>query len=202
MHFNFSDLKPIERYKLLSSTVTPRPIAWVSTISEAGQRNAAPFSFFNVFGEDPPVVGFSINDRSPGDRKDTGRNIRTTGEFVVNLVDEDRLKVMNVTATEYGPAVDEFTVSGLSSQASLSIGAPRIAESPVSFECKLMQIVELGSNRSLILGLVQVMHIRDDLLINPERFHVDTAKMRLVGRMQGNSYIVCDDIFEMARLQP
>jgi flavin reductase (DIM6/NTAB) family NADH-FMN oxidoreductase RutF len=202
MHFNFSDLKPIERYKLLSSTITPRPIAWVSTIGETGQRNAAPFSFFNVFGEDPPVVGFSINDRTPGDRKDTGRNVRASGEFVVNLVDDDRLQAMNVTATEYTSAVDEFTASGLSSEPSLSIGAPRIAESPVSLECKLMQIVELGPHRSLILGLVQVFHIRDDLLISRERFHVDTGKMRVVGRMQGNSYIICDDIFEVARLQP
>lgn len=202
MHFNFSDLKPIERYKLLSSTITPRPIAWVSTISETGERNAAPFSFFNVFGEDPPVVGFSINDRMPGDRKDTGRNVRVTGEFVVNLVDEGRLQAMNVTATEYAPGIDEFSASGLTSSPSLSIGAPRIVESPVSFECKLMQIVELGSYRSLILGLVQVMHIRDDLLIDPERFYVDTEKMRIVGRMQGNGYIIADDIFDVARLLP
>lgn len=202
MHFNFSDLKPIERYKLLSSTITPRPIAWVSTVSETGERNAAPFSFFNVFGEDPPVVGFSINDRTPGDRKDTGRNVRATGEFVVNLVDEDRLQAMNVTATEYGPGIDEFSASGLTSCPSLSIGAPRIVESPVSFECKLMQIVELGPYRSLILGLVQVMHIRDDLLIDPERLYVDTEKMRIVGRMQGNGYIISDDIFDVARLLP
>lgn len=199
MQFEFSTLRPIERYKLLSSTITPRPIAWVSTVSAEGERNAAPFSFFNVFGEDPPVVGFSITERSEGDIKDTGRNIRATGEFVVNLVDQDRLAQMNVTAAEFGPDVDEFAASGLSAEASVSIGAPRIAESPVSFECTLMKIVELGRTRSLVLGTVKIMHIRDDMLLDAGNFHVDTRKLRLVGRMQGNSYIRADDIFELPR---
>ena len=131
MHFTFSELAPIERYKLLSSTITPRPIAWVSTRSPEGISNAAPFSFFNVFGEDPPVVGFSINDRSPGDRKDTGRNIRAAPEFVVNLVSEETLDQMNITAAEFTPDVDEFEAAGLTPVPSLSIGSPRIVATVV-----------------------------------------------------------------------
>lgn len=200
MHFSFSELAPIERYKLLSSTITPRPIAWVSTQSPEGAMNAAPFSFFNVFGEDPPIVGFSINDRSPGDRKDTGRNVRATPEFVVNLVDEDRLDQMNITAAEFEPEVDEFRASGLTPAPSLSISSPRIAESPVSMECSLFQIVPLGPFRSLFLGEVKVMHVRDDL-VDPARFYVDTQKIRLVGRAQGNSYVRTREAFELKRIE-
>src|SRR6266702_459847 len=102
MHFDFSSIKPIDRYKLLSSTITPRPIAWVSTIGRDGTLNAAPFSFFNVFGEDPPVLAFAINSRSIDDLKDTGNNVRFQQEFVVNLVSEELLEQMNITAIEFG----------------------------------------------------------------------------------------------------
>lgn len=200
MHFDFSALAPLDRYKLLSSTITPRPIAWVSTRSPEGVLNAAPFSFFNVFGEDPPVVGFSINDRTPGDRKDTGRNIRASPDFVVNLVDEACLSRMNVTAAEFGPEVDEFREAGLTPAPSLAVPSPRIAESPVSLECTLLRIVELGQARSLFLGEVRVMHVADEFLLDPARFHVDTQGLRLVGRVQGNSYIRTGDVVEVARV--
>jgi flavin reductase (DIM6/NTAB) family NADH-FMN oxidoreductase RutF len=200
MQFVFANLSPIERYKLLSSTITPRPIAWVSTASRAGGLNAAPFSFFNVFGEDPPVVGFSINDRSPGDRKDTGRNVRETGEFVVNLVDEKRIDQMNLTAAEFGPRVDEFQRAGMTPVASTSIRAPRILESPVSFECTLLSVVPLGEARSLFIGAVRVMHILDEMMIDPQRFHVDTQKLNLIGRAQGNFYVRTTDAFELPRI--
>lgn len=200
MHFRFADLSPNDRYKLLSSTITPRPIAWVSTLGLDGKLNAAPFSFFNVFGEDPPVVGFSINDRLPADRKDTGRNVRARGEFVVNLVDEGRLQQMNITAAEFDPSVDEFAEAGLTPGVSLAIGTPRIAEAPVSFECRLHQIVEFGAHRSLIIGLVQVMHIRDDAMIDSGRLHIDTQGLHLVGRVQGNSYITTQDRMEVLRV--
>lgn len=200
MRFDFSRLKPFERYKLLSSTITPRPIAWVSTIGADGVRNAAPFSFFNVFGEDPPVVGFSAIDRAPGDKKDTGRNVRDTGVFVVNLVDEDRINQMNVTAAEFTQEVDEFSRSGLASEASLTVAAPRIAESPVSMECRLHSIVPLGESRSLILGTVLMMHIRDDMIADAGRFHINTQKLRLIGRAQGNTYVRTGDTFELERI--
>jgi flavin reductase (DIM6/NTAB) family NADH-FMN oxidoreductase RutF len=200
MHFEFATLKPLDRYKLLFSTVTPRPIAWVTTLSESGHPNAAPFSAFNVFGEDPPVLGFSVNERSPGDRKDTGRNVRRTQEFVVNLVPLAALDQMNVTAAEFGPEVDELYQAQLTPAASLKVGSPRIAESPVSFECRLMQIVELGPTRSLVLGEVIVMHVRDDAVMDAERLHIDNAKLALAGRMHGSRYIDASGSFELARV--
>jgi flavin reductase (DIM6/NTAB) family NADH-FMN oxidoreductase RutF len=200
MHFELATLKPIDRYKLLASTITPRPIAWVSTLSEGGHANAAPFSFFNVFGEDPPVVAFSVNDRAPGDRKDTGRNVRLHREYVVNLVPLAALHQMNVTAAEFDPAVDEIYQARLTPAPSIKVRAPRIAESPVSLECRLMQIVELGHARSLVIGEVLMMHIRDDAVIDAERFHIDNSRLALVGRMHANSYIDASGSFELARI--
>lgn len=200
MQFNLSTLDPLHRYKLLSSTVTPRPIAWVSTIDADGLPNAAPFSFFNVFAEDPPTLAFAIQHRSGTDRKDTGENVRSQGEFVVNLVSEDNVERMNVCAIEFPPHVDEFAEAGLTPQASTLIRTPRIAESHVAFECRLMRIVELGNMRSLVLGEVLMMHVRDDAVIDAGRCWIDTRRLALVGRMQGNSYVRTSDVFELPRI--
>ncbi|PXW25024.1 flavin reductase family protein [Paraburkholderia caballeronis] len=197
MYFDFSRFSPLERYKLLSSTVTPRPIAWVSTIDATGKPNAAPFSFFNVFAEDPATLGFAINHRSDTDRKDTGENVRLQREFVVNLVSADLVEKMNVTAIEFGPDIDEFAEAGLTPAASTTIRTPRIAESRVSFECRLMQVVALGTRRSLVLGEVLAMHVRDDAVLDAERCWIDTQKLQLVGRMQGHQYLRTADVFEL-----
>jgi flavin reductase (DIM6/NTAB) family NADH-FMN oxidoreductase RutF len=200
MQFDLSTLDPLHRYKLLSSTVTPRPIAWVSTIDARGLPNAAPFSFFNVFGEDPPTLAFAIQHRSGTDRKDTGENVRSQGEFVVNLVSEDNVEKMNVCAIEFPPHVDEFAEAGLTAQASTLIRTPRIAESHVSFECRLMRIVELGEMRSLVLGEVLMIHVRDDAVLDAARCRIDTRRLALVGRMQGNSYVRSSEVFELPRI--
>ncbi|AQH02548.1 hypothetical protein A9R05_26790 [Burkholderia sp. KK1] len=197
MYFEFSRFKPIERYKLLSSTVTPRPIAWVSTIDANGKPNAAPFSFFNVFAEDPPTLGFAINHRSDSDRKDTGENVRLQKEFVVNLVSADCVEQMNITAIEFGPAVDEFAEAGLTPAPSMLIRTPRIAESRVSFECRLMQIIALGTRRSLVLGEVLAMHVPDEAVLDAQRCWIDTQRLQLVGRMHGHHYLRMADVFEM-----
>jgi flavin reductase (DIM6/NTAB) family NADH-FMN oxidoreductase RutF len=202
MQFDFGALAALDRYKLLSSTVVPRPIAWVSTRSAEGITNAAPFSFFNVFAEDPPTVGFAINDRRPGDRKDTGDNIRHSGEFVVNLVGAGQAREMNITAAEFRPEVDEFAEAGLVALPSEKIGAPRIGGSPVSLECVLHQIVPLGSNRSLVLGRVLLMHVADKAVRDAARCHIDTPKLDLLGRMQGNWYVHTRDMLEIPRLIP
>jgi flavin reductase (DIM6/NTAB) family NADH-FMN oxidoreductase RutF len=152
MDFIFSEIDPKIRYKLLSATVTPRPIAWVSTLDEAGRTNAAPFSFFNAFGEDPAIVGFSILHRSPEDPKDTGRNIARSGEFVVNLVSDDNLEQMNVSAIEFGPDVDEFAAAGLTPVPSAMVLPPRIGESKVAFECRLMQTSQTGRDANACVG--------------------------------------------------
>lgn len=202
MKFDFSTLSPIERYKLISSTVVPRPIAWVSTCDAEGNPNAGPFSFFNAFGEDPPILGFAINDRRPGDRKDTGRNIRETGDFVVNMVAEHHAAEMNITAAEFRPEVDEFAEAGLVPVPSEMVKAPRIGGSPVSFECKLFQIVELGPHRSLVLGRIVLMHVVDEVVLDAARFYIDTPKLKMLGRMQGNSYVRTGDALEILRVIP
>jgi flavin reductase (DIM6/NTAB) family NADH-FMN oxidoreductase RutF len=201
MHFELAKLKPLERYKLLSSTVTPRPIAWVSTLSENGRPNAAPFSFFNVFGEDPPVLAFGVNARSPEDHKDTGRNVRRRREFVVNLVPMRALDQMNITAAEFAPDVDEFHEAGLTPAESLAIKTPRIAESPVSFECHLLKIVRFGPARSLVIGEIVLMHVRDDAVLDAEKYYIDNARLGLVGRMHGNRYIDASASFELPRIE-
>jgi flavin reductase (DIM6/NTAB) family NADH-FMN oxidoreductase RutF len=199
MQIDFATIQPLVRYKLLSSTVTPRPIAWVSTLNSNGEQpNAAPFSLFNMFGEDPPVVAFAILSRTLEDRKDTGNNIRQHGEFVVNLVSEDNLDLMNVTAIDFEPRTSEFDEAGLHPVPSTKIRTPRIAESHVSLECRLMQIINLGQMRSLILGEVLVMHIRDDAVIDAERGHVDTQSLRIIGRGGPNSYVKTTDVLKLS----
>ncbi len=197
MLFDFSTLEPQQRYKLLGATITPRPIAWVSSLNVKGEPNAAPFSYFNVFGEDPPVVAFSILSRSDTDPKDTGRNVRLQREFVVNLVSEDNLAKMNITAIEFPPNISEFSEADLHTAPSRHIRAPRIAESHVSLECRLMEIAELGRMRSLVLGEVLAMHVRDDAVLDAERCWIDTPRLGLIGRTAANSYIRTTDVLSL-----
>jgi flavin reductase (DIM6/NTAB) family NADH-FMN oxidoreductase RutF len=200
MEFDFDKLDGKQRYKLLGSTVTPRPIAWVSTLGADGRLNAAPFSFFNVFGEDPAVVGFSILHRSESDPKDTGTNIRLRNEFVVNLVSEDNLDKMNISAIEFPPHFSEFSEAGLTPAQSSKIATPRIAESHVALECRVMQIVPIGPLRSLVLGEVVHMHVRDDAVLDAEKCYIDTPRLQLVGRMEANSYVRTSDIVQLPRI--
>ncbi len=201
MLFDFGKIPPREGYKLLVSTVTPRPIAWITSLNAAGQLNAAPFSFFNVFAGNPPVVGIGISSHEPGRPKDTRRNIRETKEFVVNLVSEDTAEAMNVTAIEFEPEVNEIPEAELETIPSVHVKPPRIAASPVSMECALMQIVELGSDNGLVLGRVLAMHVRDDLVLDPAKHYIDTPRLKLIGRMHGTGwYARTSDLFQMDRI--
>jgi flavin reductase (DIM6/NTAB) family NADH-FMN oxidoreductase RutF len=201
MLFDFGKIPPREGYKLLVSTVTPRPIAWISSQNPEGQLNAAPFSFFNVFAGDPPVVGIGIGSHEPGRAKDTRRNIRETKEFVVNLVSEDAAETMNVTAIEFEPGVNEIAEAELEIIPSVYVKPPRLAASPVSMECELMQIVELGADSGLVLGRVLAMHVRDDLMLDPAKHYVDTPRLKLIGRMHGTGwYARTSDLFQMDRI--
>ncbi len=146
-------------YKLLVSTVVPRPIAWVTTQDVDGSVNAAPFSFFNAVSGNPPVVAIGIGGRGPGDVKDTGGNIRRTGQFVVNLVSNALAEKMNITAIDFEKQVNELAEAGLHTAPSSRVKAPRIAESPVSFECERLVIVEVGVDRAVILGKVDPRHV-------------------------------------------
>jgi flavin reductase (DIM6/NTAB) family NADH-FMN oxidoreductase RutF len=201
MFFDFAAISPRERYKLLVSTVTPRPIAWVVSQDSNGHLNAAPFSFFNAFSGDPPVVGFGIGSHEPGRPKDTRRNIRETREFVVNLVSEEAASAMNITAIEFEPGVNELAEAQLVTVPSVHIKPPSIAISPVSMECSLLQIVELGPDSGLVLGRVLAMHVRDVAVLDPAKHLIDTPNLKLIGRMHGTGwYARTSDLFQMDRI--
>jgi len=203
MLFDFETLSDQDRYKLLCSTIVPRPIAWVSSCDAAGRFNAAPYSFFNVFANEPPVVCIGIGGRAAGDMKDTGNNIRETKQFVVNLVAYDNAAQMNVTAIDFPHEVDEIAEAGLTTIASTKVRPPRIAESPVSMECELFSTMELSPVRVLVFGRVVAMHVRDEAVMNAARCYIDTPKLGLIGRMHGaGGYLRSDEIFEMPRIKP
>lgn len=199
MHFDLRQLAARDRYKLLTGVVVPRPIALVTSLNEAGQVNAAPFSFFNMMGSDPPIMALAPGDRPEGEPKDTARNIRQGGEFVVNIVDENIVEAMNICATDFPPGVDELAAAGLTSQSSNQIKVPRIAESPVNLECREVMTLAIGRNR-IVLGEVLHLHIRDDL-VDAEKFYVHAEKMHAVGRMHGGGgYTRTRDLFQIERL--
>lgn len=201
MLFEMDKLSATDTYKLLTSTVVPRPIAWVVTEDPHGARNAAPFSFFNAVSGHPPIVAFGIGGRHPGDAKDTGNNIRATGQFVINLVNQANAEAMNVTAIDFPPEVDEFAEAGLTFLPSVKVKPPRIAQSPVAFECERLVIVDVGIDRSVVLGRVLAIHIADDCVLDPVKCYVDTPKLDLIGRMHGSGwYARMTDRFEMPRI--
>jgi flavin reductase (DIM6/NTAB) family NADH-FMN oxidoreductase RutF len=199
MDLDLRQLPPRDCYKLLVSTVVPRPIALVTTINPEGRVNAAPFSFFNAIGSDPPIVVLGIGDRVPGIPKDTARNIRATHEFVVNLVDEALGRQMNICAIDFPAEMNELHAADLPCVPSVDVRPPRVGSSPVSLECREVSTVELGRNR-VILGQVLRLHIRDDLL-DRERLYVRTDQMHLLGRMHGGGWYTCtNDFFEIPRV--
>ena len=201
MYFDFGILDPSECYKLFVSTITPRPIAWIVSQSAQGTLNAAPFSFFNAFSGDPPVIGIGIGSHKPGRPKDTRRNIQETRQFVVNLVSEENAEAMNITAIDFDYGVSELEQASLMLTPSTRVTPPRIADSPVAFECELIQIVELGENSGLVLARVLAMHIRDDAILDPDRHHVDTPSLKLIARMHGAGwYARTSDLFKLDRI--
>jgi flavin reductase (DIM6/NTAB) family NADH-FMN oxidoreductase RutF len=188
-------------YKLLVSTVVPRPIAWVTTQDVDGTVNAAPFSFFNAVSGNPPVVVFGIGGRGPGDVKDTGGNIRRTGQFVVNLVNNALAEQMNITAIDFPKEVNELSEAGLNIAPSSKVKPPRIAESPVAFECERLVVVEVGVDRAVVLGKVVAIHVADEFVLDPVRCYIDTPNLDLIGRMHGRGwYARTTDRFEMPRI--
>ena len=199
MQFDFETISEEMRYKLMLATVLPRPIAWVTTQDKNGLVNAAPFSFFNVFGTDPATVGIGVGRNGPKSPKDTCMNIRVTEEFVVNLVPFSETEKMRNSSMPFPPSVSEVSVVGLQTRASDRVAPPRLVESPVSFECKMMQEIRLG-NFSLILGRILMLHVRDEAVLDKDRPRLDAANMDLVGRMEGTLYTRTHDKFEPPNL--
>jgi len=202
MHFDLAAIPQSDAYKLLVSTVVPRPIALATTVDRDSRVNAAPFSFFNAVSSIPPVVvlGISPGDSAGDGYKDTERNIRDTGEFVVNLVDEALAERMNICAVDFPTEIGELEVADLTALPSVGVKPPRIAESPVSFECKRITGLSLGGNSTMEVGRVIHIHIRDDLM-DMEKLYVKTDQIGLIGRMHGRGwYTRTSDLFLMDRM--
>jgi flavin reductase (DIM6/NTAB) family NADH-FMN oxidoreductase RutF len=185
-------------YPLLASLVTPRPIALVTTLGPENVVNAAPFSFFNLMGAQPPILAIAPGDRDDGTPKDTPRNIRLNHEFVVNLVDEDIAERMNRCAASLPYGVSELEHAGFTAAPSRIVKPPRIAESPVSLECVEWGTLQIGGNR-VVIGLIKHLHIRDELFdFEKKRIHSD--KLRTIGRMASpHWYCRTGERFEMIR---
>jgi flavin reductase (DIM6/NTAB) family NADH-FMN oxidoreductase RutF len=197
--FDAAALTAHDQYKLMIGTVTPRPIALVTTLGRNGP-NAAPFSFFNCVGTPPPMVMFSVGDKESG-AKDTVRNIREIPEFVVHIVSDLIKDKMNVCAVEYPNGVSEIDKAGFTAAPSRMVRPPRIVEAPVALECRLMQIVELGPKPyHLVIGEVVYFHYHEGVV--NERFHVDIGLINPIGRLAGKGgYARVTDRFEMPRLK-
>ena len=201
MQFDFAELSGKDRYKLMVSTIVPRPIAWVVTQSAAGVVNAAPYSFFNGVAGDPPLISISIEGLGGGGRKDTAVNIRASGQFVVNMVNQTLAQEMVVTAIDFGPEASEVTEAGLVTAPSVKIATPRLADSPVGFECEVYKIVELPQDRDLVIGRILYMHLADAAVLDEAKRYVDTPALDLIGRMHGGGgYCRTGDQFELPRI--
>ncbi len=186
-------------YYALTGVVIPRPIAFISTISESGYFNLAPFSFFNAVSSNPPTVAISIARNTPSKLKDTLANIEATQEFVINIVVDDIVEAMNKTAAEYPTEINEFEIAGLTAAPSTMVRAPRVLESPVNLECKLNQVITIGQDETesgLVLAEVIAMHI-DEAVVTDNR--VDSRKLKAVGRLGGSEYSHTDSLFTLVR---
>jgi flavin reductase (DIM6/NTAB) family NADH-FMN oxidoreductase RutF len=186
------------RYKLLAGLVVPRPIALVTTLGPGGIINAAPFSFFNVFSEDPALVVLGLSARPDGLPKDTLVHVRETGAFVVNLVDEALAVRMNLCAVDFPPDVSEVEAAGLEVLPGVSIPVPRIADAPAALECRHYTTLEVSIKRHLVIGSVVRLHARPGI-IDPERLHVNLDAYRPVARLFGNLYARLGEKFALKR---
>jgi flavin reductase (DIM6/NTAB) family NADH-FMN oxidoreductase RutF len=199
MRFDLDQIETAVVYKLLVATVVPRPIAWVTTVNGQGLVNAAPFSFFNVMGSAPPTLVLGLMADPLRGFKDTARNIIETGQFVVNLVPEALVRQMNVTAVDAPSDVSELTLAGLDKAASIHVRAPRIAASPVSFECVNHATVVTGPHQSVVIGRILAVHIADAFVQDAGRGYIATQELDLVARSFAARYVRTQDTFDLVR---
>lgn len=200
MHLEPSPANALDAYHLLVGLVTPRPIAWVTTVSPTGVVNLAPFSFFNAFGANPPVVVFSPTNKRDGSKKDTLRNVEAGGEFVVNVSVADLAETVNLTSRELPPDQSEVELAGLHTTPSLKVKPPRVTESPAALECRVLQIMPVGTGAiagNLVIGEVVMIHIADEVLDPSGR--PDPRKLRTVARLGGDFWCHTSDLFEQKR---
>ncbi|WP_263408092.1 flavin reductase family protein [Terriglobus tenax] len=200
--FDIAAMTPGNAYKLLSSVVVPRPIAWIVSQSAAGHLNAAPFSFFNLLSSDPPVVGVGFSTHSTGADKDTYTNILETEEFTVHIVTEETAEAMNITAVEAPHHVNEIELAGLTLAAGTAVKTPRIVESPAALECRLLQTIQPGASSKIVLGQVVHAHVLTQAFYDLDRLHLDADAIHQIGRMQGGlggGYTRTRDKFDIKR---
>ena len=205
MEIDFRSASSGERYKVLTNTITPRPIAWITSLSKGGVVNAAPYSFFNAVGHDPPLIVLGLlKEPGAGGLKNTASNILSTGEFVVNLVCEADAERMNLSSIDAPAEVSEIEIAGVETVASVVVGPPRIATAPVSFECRKLVALDIGAAaQTVVLGEVLYAHVADRFVLDPQRLYLDTPAMKLVGRTHGSGwYVRNSDAFQLERPRP
>jgi flavin reductase (DIM6/NTAB) family NADH-FMN oxidoreductase RutF len=200
MQIDVANTPVVDVYHILVGVVTPRPIAWVTTVDREGRINLAPFSFFNAFGANPPVVVFSPTNRRDGSKKDTLLNVEATGEFVVHASVASLAEKVNATSRELPHGDSEVEYAGLHTQPSIKVKPPRLVESPVAMECKVRQIMPIGSGAiaaNLVIGEVLMIHVADAVLDANGR--VDPRKLKTVARLGGDFWCHTSDLFEQKR---
>ncbi|MCP4416384.1 MAG: flavin reductase family protein [Chloroflexi bacterium] len=197
------NLNDADRYKLMIGSIVPRPIAWVSTMNNAGVLNLAPFSYFTAVATNPMTLLFCPGWSSlRGRMKDTLYNVRETGEFVVNIVDESTKEAMNLSATEFEAGISEFEWAGVTPAASSAMETPRVAEAPIAFECSMQQIIVINEGPgggAAVFGEVKSIYVRDGLIVNGR---IPPDKLQPIGRLAGSSYAHINDLFDMVRQPP
>ncbi|WP_027896976.1 flavin reductase family protein [Zestomonas thermotolerans] len=201
MQLDFTRIAPAEAYRWLASTVTPRPIAWVSSRAADGSCNLAPFSFFQVISDEPPTLLVNVSTRDDGSLKDTLRNVRETGELVIQLVSAEQAAAMNASAAVLPHGVSEFAHCNIPSLPGVRVNVPRVAGVAVAFECQVAEIQPYPRetpNCHLVFARILLAHLADEVLVDGGR-HVDPARLDLIGRLGGSNYCTTRDRFAMVR---
>lgn len=188
-------------YKILTGSILPRPIGWISSIDLDGRPNLAPFSFFNVVCSNPPTLLFCPMIRGvDGSPKDTLNNVRQTGEFVVNIVTEDLLKAMNDTSIEAPSEFNEFEFAGLTLSPSVTVRPPRVLESPIHFECKVNQILDINNapgGGSIVIGTITHIHAEERVMLGTDK--INLTALQPIGRLMGAAYCRVEQVVELDR---
>jgi flavin reductase (DIM6/NTAB) family NADH-FMN oxidoreductase RutF len=196
VQFDPAQLSEAQQYKLMTGSIVPRPIALVTTLGEMGP-NAAPFSLFNVVATEPPILFISVGDQVDGREKDTIKNLRKNPEFVVHIVNHAMVERMNVCSTNFPTGVNELEKAGFSVVPARKVSPPRIAESPAQFECRVINIIDIGARHHLGLGEVLWFHYHEDVV--DERQRVNFEKLNPVGRLTGPMYARLTETFKLVR---
>ncbi|MCY2985303.1 MAG: flavin reductase family protein [Planctomycetota bacterium] len=200
MQIDVSKTEVVSVYQMLVGLVAPRPIAWVTTLSASGIVNLAPFSFFNAFGANPPVVVFSPTLKRDGGKKDTLVNIEANGEFVINASTEKHAELINISSKMLSPDESELNLTGQKTLESIRVKPPRLADVPFALECKVIQVIPVGHgaiSANLVIGEILTMHI-DDMVLD-EKGQPDPRKIKAIARLGGENWCRTQDLFQLER---